>query len=464
MLLYLTKAHSAVNELAIVGMTVQDAKFVDFDQQSVAVLEQQAAALLLYQDVLAHPIAQTFLALVHTLGRAEPEPVQCLRAYGVWFQSLVAHGQTWQRYLIDAIATADNPFTRQAQQHDATELSPSLMQAAQQDLQRLQCLYQCDPVQIAAGMQPMVQVDVQPIPIAVSAQVQTDPQLEQAQIVLRQQFEQAPDWASLVKDLAQHYRQCGIGKFARYRAFRWQSGALIGITHPDPIRLNELVGYEIPQAELVKNTEFLLAGSPALHVLLYGSRGSGKSSRVKALVNEYCDRSLRLIEVSKSDLQDLGQIVEQLRDAPQKFIIFVDDLSFEDDDDAFKALKVVLEGSVTARPRNVVVYATSNRRHLVREFFDERPRPSQGDEIHAWDTVQEKLSFGDRFGLTLTFEPADQTTYLDIVRHLAEQAGLKLEPDTLTHQALQWATRHNGRSGRTARQFVDFMLGEQNRF
>jgi uncharacterized protein len=149
-----------------------------------------------------------------------------------------------------------------------------------------------------------------------------------------------------------------------------------------------------------------------------------------------------------------------LRVVPQKFIIFVDDLSFEEDDDAFKALKVVLEGNLTARPQNVVVYATSNRRHLIREFFADRPRPNDADEVHAWDTVQEKLSFGDRFGLTLTFEPADQKTYLAIAHHLAQLANIPLSASEIERRALQWATRHNGRSGRTARQFVDFLQAE----
>jgi hypothetical protein len=149
-----------------------------------------------------------------------------------------------------------------------------------------------------------------------------------------------------------------------------------------------------------------------------------------------------------------------LRNLPQKFIIFVDDLSFEEDDDAFKALKVVLEGNLTARPQNIVVYATSNRRHLIREFFADRPSPKENDEVHAWDTMQEKLSFSDRFGLTLTFEPANQKTYLHIVRHLAAQAGIEISHEELERQALQWATRHNGRSGRTARQFVDFLKAD----
>jgi hypothetical protein len=260
--------------------------------------------------------------------------------------------------------------------------------------------------------------------------------------------------------MAVHYRAAGSGLFATYYACRWQTGQLVGIACPDPIQLETLVGYETQKETLIKNTEALLAGYPALHVLLYGSRGSGKSSLIKALLHAYRHQGLRVIEVAKADLQALPEIIDRLRDVPQKFIVFVDDLSFEEDDDAYKALKVVLEGNLTARPQNVVVYATSNRRHLIREFFGDRPRPSDADEIHTWDTLQEKLSFSDRFGLTLTFNPADQSTYLEIVRHLAQQAGVQIEPQDLEFRALQWATRHNGRSGRTARQFVDFLQAE----
>ena len=204
----------------------------------------------------------------------------------------------------------------------------------------------------------------------------------------------------------------------------------------------------------------MLSGYSALNILLYGSRGSGKSSLVKSLLNEYSCQGLRLIEVNKSQLSNLPMIVDRLRKIAQKFIIFVDDLSFEEDNDAFKALKVVLEGNVTAKAKNVVVYATSNRRHLIREYFDDRPRPKDADEIHHWDTVQEKLSFSDRFGLTLTFQPANQDTYLQIVHHLASQIKLKIDKNELEFRAKQWATKHNGRSGRTARQFINFLQGE----
>jgi len=163
---------------------------------------------------------------------------------------------------------------------------------------------------------------------------------------------------------------------------------------------------------------------------------------------------------SVRNLEYLVAIADTLRHLPQKFILFVDDLSFEEDENSYKALKVVLEGNLTGRPQNVVIYATSNRKHLIREFFGDRPDPSNLDEVHAWDTVQEKLSFSDRFVLTLTFEPADQPTYLAIVQHLSKQAGIPLTDKELESRALQWATRHNGRSGRTARQFVDFLKAE----
>lgn len=432
---------------------------------SIPSLQRQAASLLLYQSVLSDSVGQAFISLLHALRHSTPDGLNCLHAYGSWFKALAASNQSWQDYLLTQILRDDNPFSQQAQLTAVENLPLALIAAAQQDLQALQSLYQCSSEQLSNWVQEASQLPVAPIPWhqdrEVKAQgiapVSGDSVNEQ---VLREKLQQLDNWANAVEVLAAYYRQFGTGLFARYRAFRWQQGQLRGIAHPDPVQLTELVGYESQKDTLVKNTEFLLAGSPALHVLLYGSRGTGKSSLVKGLLNKYSERGLRLIEVAKSDLKDLPEIVEQLRNVPQKFIIFVDDLSFEEDDDAFKALKVVLEGSVTARAQNVVVYATSNRRHLVREFFEDRPRPRDGDEVHAWDTVQEKLSFSDRFGLTLTFEPANQDTYLNIVRHLAAQAGISLPQEDLDYRALQWATRHNGRSGRTARQFVDFLKAD----
>ncbi len=411
-------------------------------------LYQQASSLLLYQSVFENEIGKVFLNLLATLDRQNNNSApNLLQAYGNWFKNLATNKQSWQDYLIKQILQNDNPFSQQVQTVSLQHLPQSLVSAAKYDLQILNNIYRCSAEQISQWIQTASSLSVPPI--AWNLETSTPSFLHQTH-----------NWTDALEELANYYRQNGTGIFAKYRAFRWQQEQLIGIAHPDPIQLTEIAGYEDQKETLVKNTEFLLDGFTALNVLLYGSRGSGKSSLVKGLLQAYGDKGLRLIEVAKSELKNLPIILEQLRDRPQKFIIFVDDLSFEEDDDAFKALKVVLEGSLTARANNVVVYATSNRRHLIREFFDDRPRPKDADEIHSWDTVQEKLSFSDRFGLTLTFEPANQDTYLNIVRHLAVQAKIEIDREELEFRAKQWATRHNGRSGRTARQFIDFLEAE----
>ena len=415
---------------------------------------QQIASLLLYRSVLDNSVGKAYIKLLQNLYSYSSEDrsqkvtaIECLQAYSNWFRKLAESNLSWQDYLIKQILLDSNPFSQQVQTTKIKNLSPSLIAATKHDLQILQTIYNCSNQKIAQWVQSTSQASETLISWETTASSNT---------CLHNQ----ENWQNTIAELAHHYRQQGTGIFARYTAFRWQNQKLIGISQPDSIQLSEIVGYESQKAILIKNTQFLLAGYSALHTLLYGSRGTGKSSLVKALRTEYSNQGLRIVEVTKSELYNLPAIVEQLRDIPQKFIIFVDDLSFEEDDDAFKALKVVLEGNITATAKNIVVYATTNRRHLIREYFSDRPRPSDSDEIHNWDTVQEKLSFSDRFGLTITFEPANQETYLKIVNHLAQQAEINLTQTELEFRAKQWATRGNGRSGRTARQFVDYLQAD----
>ncbi len=417
---------------------------------------QKISALLLYQSVFDNEIGRAFIELLQTLSVAEIQQQKNLffssfdfdLAYGNWFKIMAKNNISWQDFLITEILQNENPFSHQVQTKSLANISQPILAAARQDLQALEIIYNCSTLTMRDWGQK--KFNFKKITIAWNLENNNN------ELFLHQN----KNWENEIERLANYYQDKGTGIFAKYRAFSWQKGELHGVDRPDPIEIDTLTGYETQKQALIQNTEALLKGYPALHVLLYGSRGSGKSSLVKSLLTKYGDRGLRLIEVSKSQLHNLPQIIAQLSDRPQKFIIFVDDLSFEEDDESFKSLKVVLEGNIIAKPTNMVVYATSNRRHLVREFFDDRPQLRDREEIHAWDTMQEKLSFSDRFGLSLTFSPPDLETYLNIVRHLAIKANLKIETEELLAKAKQWAVRHNGRSGRAARQFIDYSISQ----
>jgi uncharacterized protein len=416
-------------------------------------LQAWALSLLVYRDILTHEAGQACLKLLRTLCQSDADESTVLNAYGEWFYA-IAPFESWQAWVERQIAAAENPFTQALQHRHLSELSPTLVAAARHDLKVLQHWAMAGSSLIQAALVAKTELEL-PFPVQSATEVKVLHQVSPFS------FSGFPQWSEALPALADRYRQNGVGVFARSLALRWRNQSLESIEHPEQIRMADLMGYDWQQAALKQNTEALLSGHSALNVLLYGSRGSGKSALVKALLTEYGDRGLRLIELSKADMINLPQVVEKLRTSSLKFVIFVDDLSFEEDEESYKALKVVLEGTLTARPQNVVVYATSNRRHLIREFFGDRPRLSDADEVHTWDTVQEKLSLSDRFGLTLTFEPADQETYLQIVRGYAQRFAIEISDDDLTHRALQWAVRHNVRSGRTARQFIDHLKAQQ---
>lgn len=259
--------------------------------------------------------------------------------------------------------------------------------------------------------------------------------------------------------LARHYAAYGCGQMANHVAFRWdgQSG-LVGITHYDKTTFDDIIGYDRQKSALRENTEAFLAGRPANNVLLIGPRGTGKSSTVKALVNAYAAKGLRLVEITKGDLLRLQTVSDLLGSRGNKYIVFLDDLSFEDSDDDFKHLKTVIDGSLQTRPANVLIYATSNRRHLVKETWQDR----QGgdDEIHRFDSLNDKIALADRFGLTITFPSPDQQEYLTIVHKLAQKHKLACSEEQLNKEALQWEFSHSGRSGRVARQFIQHLLGK----
>ncbi len=268
-----------------------------------------------------------------------------------------------------------------------------------------------------------------------------------------------PKWKTSKIDFVKEYKsridnieRYGYGKFAQNRMFILRKGEITPVKHPDPQRLSDLYGYKMERQAVINNTLALLKGKPAQNVLLYGDAGTGKSSTVKAVVNEFADKGLRLIEITKEQLRDIPDIIESISSNPLKFIIFIDDLSFVAGEDCFGALKATLEGSVSARTGNTAIYATSNRRHLVKESFSDR---NGDDDVHRNDTLQETLSLSARFGLRVNFSRPDKKAYVTIATELARSKGITLSDDELALKAEQFAiSSGNGRSARTAKQFV----------
>lgn len=247
-------------------------------------------------------------------------------------------------------------------------------------------------------------------------------------------------------------------------AFRWRrqptGGRLEAIHHPHGIRLSDLHGIDEQKRQLQRNTAQFVAGHPANNALLWGARGTGKSSLVKALLNAFADRGLRLVEVERSELVDLPLIVEQLQGRSERFLIFCDDLSFEAGDAAYKALKVVLDGSIAGAPENILIYATSNRRHLLPESMEENRQARVVDgEIHPAESTDEKIALSDRFGMWLSFYPFDQNAYLAIVDYWVEQLGARADREAYRQSALQWALARGNRSGRSAWHFARDWVG-----
>lgn len=269
-----------------------------------------------------------------------------------------------------------------------------------------------------------------------------------------------PRWETEEVDFAAAYAerlaevgQKGYGMFARHHMFTIEDGSLIPVRFPDPQRLSELPGYEHEREKVIANTKALLSGKPAVNVLLYGDAGTGKSSSVKAIANEFAADGLRLVEVKKNQLYQIPALLDSLAQNPLKFILFIDDLSFSANDDNFAALKAILEGSVGGRSQNVVVYATSNRRHLIKETLSDR----SGDDIHEADTRQELMSLSARFGLTVTFQRPDKVRFEEILLDLAKQYGVQMPSDQLFIKGEAFAIRAGGRSPRVARQFIELL-------
>lgn len=387
--------------------------------------------------------------LLEAVAAGERDPAILARRIGGLWHGLLEAGEgllpdAWRSRLVGRVLDDENPWCLAAERGEA--IQPALREQAVRDLRALQRLYRlgCEGLlSMVYGVAPELEGLWTPVvyETAPGATARTE---------TARWLAGAGDWGECVTGLEAHFARHGAGDFGHFRAFRWRGGGLEPVREPDPVSLSDLGGHEEEREPLLRNTERFLDGLPASHALVYGQPGTGKSSNVKAVLREFAERGLRAVEVSREDIAELPEVLEALRGRGVRCVVFVDDLSFEAEETGYKALKALLEGSLEAPPGNVLLYATSNRRNLIRESFTERD-----EDVHAQDTAREKLSLAARFGLRVTFLAPDQKKYLAMVENLVKIRGLKLPREELHERALAWERRISARSGRTARQFVD---------
>lgn len=405
------------------------------------------ANLLIYRHLLDDPIISAQQDSIGTLSPAlSAELIAQAERFGLY-------GNLFRNYLIYQLLQDTNLVTSTLEQSDAPVLAPGLAAAFAHDMKLI--VHYLQHTASPATDYPFL-TDYTP----------TNPHLpesfQQFAHDVEESLEADDPVAALSCRLLAFYHQYGSGKISRYRGFRYQKGVgLIGIEHFDPISIDNIIGYERQKALLIANTEAFIQGLPSNHALLVGSRGTGKSSSVKAMINRYFRAGLRMVQISKDQLIDLADIMAELRAyQSKKFIIFLDDLSFEEHEFEYKSLKSAIDGGIEAAPPNVLIYATSNRRHLIKERWDDKI--GDGQDIHRMDTINEKISLSDRFGITISYSAPNQQEYLAILAHLAEINDLDISAEELRAEAIKWEMTHSGRSGRTAQQLITYLLGARH--
>lgn len=413
--------------------------------QKLKAASVRAASITVYRDVASDPAVSRYIDLLRALtaGQASfdeivgKEAAFCALLYASRFRG------NFYDYLYHKVLVSDSLFAQEAARDRWEELPACVLTAARRDLDALYRLAAISAAEVAAVLKVRCPEE--------AALLEALPGYESRPYLYRDKG----SWGGNIADIAGYYRHNGVGVFSEEIAFRFDGVRLLPVKSIDPIRLSDLKHYEAQRSKIVENTLSFLHGKPCNNILLYGDRGTGKSSTVKALLNAYYGDGLRIVQVEKKDLVAMPQLMEMLADNPLKFIIFIDDLTFSENDDSFGALKAALEGSLTRKADNMVIYATSNRRHLIKETFTSR----EGDEVHRADTIDDSLSLSDRFGLTITFMVPDKAKFLDIVAKIAKDRGLAVDEETLLKGAERFALQKAGRSPRIAQQYIDAVQG-----
>ncbi len=369
----------------------------------------------------------------------------------------------WHNYLAFLLITNENSFSITCEKVGAND--GTVNQFAKGDFKIFKQLFDFDfaPIEQALGIDCFSTISNYKA-IVKKERMYNKNVSEKVQDISRK-IEQAKDENDIFDIVTEFYRAYGVGMFGLNKAFRirhLENGVeFCPINNTDDVMLDDLIGYEIQKKKLTDNTEAFVNGRKANNVLLFGDSGTGKSTSIKAIINEYYDQGLRMIEIYKHQFQDLSTIISQIKNRNYRFIIYMDDLSFEEFEIEYKFLKAVIEGGVETKPDNVLIYATSNRRHLIKETWSDRDDVETDNGMHRSDTMQEKLSLVNRFGVTISFSKPSQKEYFEIVKELAKRTDqIQMSDEELCAEANKWELSHGGISGRTAQQFINYLAGK----
>lgn len=414
-------------------------------------------SLLIYRKLLEDRIFGRIRSLVLSLD-SDISQEHVFKYYQICYELIEEaekegfQGDLLQNYIVKLIAIDENPFSL-SYEKNGYDISPSLYQAAIHDLNIIKGILKFTLADIGSLI---IVEELSFIRNYSTNYKKSHSSLYQNFNQLKQTFfKEKAD--TIVDYLAEYYNIAGSGELCQYSSFRYvKKLGLVGISVDESVNFDDIIGYEEQKNKLIENTEVFLSNKKANNVLLYGDSGTGKSSSMKALINSYFAEGLRLVEIRKDQIKYIPQLLEILKKRGLYFIIFMDDLSFEDFETDYKYLKAVMEGGIEGEADNILFYATTNRRHLVKEKWQDRENLS---DINQADGQEEILSLSERFGITITYLSPDQNEYLEIVKRLAIKNSLSIPEQELVDMALKWEKWHHGRSGRTARQFVNYLLG-----
>ncbi len=410
------------------------------------ILLLELAGICVYRNILKDKLIQGLVALLRLIQDDSSDMESMIKAWSeISAELFQVDSNSFYDRLQNLVCYDENAFTLACERHE-TDMEGQLALQVASDLRVLEKLASIRCSDIKKKIKEKVRANLE----------------------VYRLIDALPDWNSQsmkawdgeIRQRALWHEKNGAGLLARHVFFIWDGAALKPVINPDPVTLDKLYLLNSQKEMAVKNTRLFLSGKTANNILFYGDRGTGKSSLVKALANEFSNEGIRLVEIPKRHLEQIPAITADLSGRGLKFILFIDDLAFENNEEKFTALKAVLEGGLEYKPANILLYATSNRRHLVKESFADRKgiySDNPDEEIRARDSLQEKLSLADRFGITLVFSSPMKKEYLQIVRKMAEEENLQADPALLEQKAMQWEMAYNGMSPRTARQFINWM-------